>query len=396
MSTYFKFQQNDILHNQLRVYPKTVFDCFKTVVYLNNEQSYSGSNTATITHVPSGYVPLLPYNVDRRFSDHTYSPVTNSGVRAKIFPFIVKGSDLWAPDVITAASFNQNYQFGDILTGSYELSASITRTAYTASQARPQVGALRNSLELGRIFSSHYEYSGTLGDKATQVLTQVNVPKIFFNTAIHKGTLQLDFSISGTLLGRLEDCYKNGALYQTYGSGSGSVAGVVLYGEGQVLLTGSWPMSAATYKFDAGVAHTPKWTDYMAGCNDGNIPADISPSASFRMSFEGINTIPTVTMLCTAPKGQLNHSTNPTFVQFSGSSFSLLTSSNSFQEKPKDIKNIVSSSFYQYSEDFKKETYLTKVLIYDNNKNLLGVAHLARPLKKTEEQEYTIKLQMDF
>ena len=34
------------------------------------------------------------------------------------------------------------------------------------------------------------------------------------------------------------------------------------------------------------------------------------------MEFEGINYIPTITMEALAPKGELNHSNNPTFVKY--------------------------------------------------------------------------------
>jgi hypothetical protein len=55
--------------------------------------------------------------------------------------------------------------------------------------------------------------------------------------------LELSFFISGTLIAKIQDINKNGELIQTTGSsGSGSVAGVVMYNEGFVLLTGSWSL----------------------------------------------------------------------------------------------------------------------------------------------------------
>ena len=44
---------------------------------------------------------------------------------------------------------------------------------------------------------------------------------------------------------------------------------------------------------------------------------------------------------------------------------------------------------------FKKQTYISKIGIYDENKNLIGVAKLATPVKKTEERDLTFKLKLD-
>jgi hypothetical protein len=59
------------------------------------------------------------------------------------------------------------------------------------------------------------------------------------------------------------------------------------------------------------------------------------------------------------------------------------------------IKNIVSSSYNCHTASFKKETYISKIGIYDENKNLLGIAKVATPVKKTEERDYTFKLKLD-
>ena len=36
------------------------------------------------------------------------------------------------------------------------------------------------------------------------------------------------------------------------------------------------------------------------------------------------------------------------------------------------------------------------VQIYDNDKNLIGIAKLATPVKKTEDRDFTFKLKLDF
>ena len=394
--SYFKFKQNDILYNSLKLYPQVSFDSAQTKVYLNHQTVYSGTWTDNITHVPQGFLSLNEKNVDRDFSSHTYSPTLDSGIKTKIFPFTYKDSDLFSPSTMANQSFHQDYGYGAIITGSYELSASILRTYYSSSQARPKVNALKTTLDYYRIFGEHHQFSSSLGDKGHDPINTIEIPKIFFDNNLKKGSVSLSFYISGTLLAQCSDLLKNGQLYETTGPNVGDVAGVCLYNLGVILLTGSWDLSPDTYLFDSGMAHTPRWLDFMAGTNDGLSSANLTPSASFNLTFEGTSVIPTMTLFCNASKGELNYTTNPTYVQFSGSSFDLESGSNYFSEKPKNLKNIVSSSFYDYEESFKKTTYISKVLVYDEEKNLVGVANLARPLKKTEDRDYTIKLKMDF
>ena len=97
-------------------------------------------------------------------------------------------------------------------------------------------------------------------------------------------------------------------------------------------------------------------------------------------------------MFCHAKNGEINFSNNPTYL--SGSP-SYISGSKMFHIQQRDIKNIVSSSYVDVTPDFKKTTYISKVAIYDEDKNLIGVAKVATPVRKTEEKQYTFKLKLD-
>ena len=230
----------------------------------------------------------------------------------------------------------------------------------------------------------------------------ISIPSIFFGRQIKKGSVKLNYFISGSKIGTLEDVYQDGTLVQTSGSayaqsqGSASIGGVVLYNEGFLLLTGSWNLSPATY--DMGTAtERPMWVNFAVGCNDGLADDELTPSASFEVEFKGTTITPTLTMFAHAKKGELNHSNNPTFIDKTtrdGKSFSF--SSSSFtQPNYHLIKNVVSSSFSNYSASFEKQTFISKVGIYDSNKNLIAIAHMARPVRKKENDDYTFKLKLD-
>ena len=100
-------------------------------------------------------------------------------------------------------------------------------------------------------------------------------------------------------------------------------------------------------------------------------------------------------MLAHARKGHLNFSNNPTYIK-SGQTLDPVTSSVKFREQDQlQIKNIVSSSYDNFTASYKRQTYISKIGIYDENKNLIGVAKVARPIKKTEDRDFTFKLKLD-
>jgi hypothetical protein len=111
---------------------------------------------------------------------------------------------------------------------------------------------------------------------------------------------------------------------------------------------------------------------------------NLTPSSSFLLDFEGTNYIPTITMLAHAQQGELNHSNNPTYIEY-GQNQQITTGSTGYIENSNTlIKNMVSSSFVDEEPDFKKTTYISKIAIYDEQKNLIGVAKLANPVRKRE------------
>ena len=67
-----------------------------------------------------------------------------------------------------------------------------------------------------------------------------------------------------------------------------------------------------------------------------------------------------------------------------------------FEENPdRTIKNIVSSSFKGYDAPFKRQVFISRVAIYDDNKNLIGIATLSNPILKEEDQDLTFKIKLD-
>ena len=91
--------------------------------------------------------------------------------------------------------------------------------------------------------------------------------------------------------------------------------------------------------------------------------------------------MPTMTLFAHAPKSRLNTSTNPTFVK-AGQNIEPLIRKIRYNEKQNlKIKNTISSSFPDPTGSFAKQTFITKIGVYDENKNLIGIASVANPVK---------------
>lgn len=382
---YIPFKKTDIFYNRLKLYPKTEFQIYDRLVHYNNKPIIPGKNVTQIAgHMP-GTIDLYENNVDRIASEY-------------IYPFIIKDGSLLAFKTVDTDDYHEDYSYGDVVKGSYPLTASISRDYYALSSTRPYVDALQNVLNYNKKYSPHYNYNSSLGNKATQPLGMISIPSIFYGSSIKKGSVDLRFYITGSQYGRLQDIRRNGELVQTEGLyGSGSVAGVVLYTEGFIILTGSWDLSNTgwTEPYVPGAAATdPRWV-YFASTGSTGAGENI-PYTSFWLCFEGVNYVPTLTMLCHARRGEINSSQNPTWIKYGQKNYPRTSSIDFYESSSLEIKNITHSNWDSPTGSFEKIVYIDKVNIYDNNKRVIAVAKLAKPLRKREKDSLTFKLRYDF
>ena len=393
---YYPFGQDDVIRNTIKTFPKTSFYIYHGNVFYNSHPSGSGSVSQgqPINHVPVGNISLYEYNVDR----------PSDGL---IYPYIVKNGSLLSFKTVSTTDFNNDFKYGDVVAGSYPLSASITRNYFSSSvengESRARLEALKNTTNYYKTNSQYYAYSsdakGSIHDgwdKQTQQLNLISIPSIFYGSQMKKGSLELNFYVSGTLIGTIKDERQNGELIQTGpegSNGSGSIAGVALYNEGFLMLTGSWALdSDFTEDYNGDGAVSPSWLYYAVGAQDGKTIAN--QKSAWSLDFRGTTRTQVITMFANAPKGMINHSNNPTYVTYGQASQT--TGSTYYIEDPStDIKNIVSSSYGDEIPLFNKETYISKIGIYDENKNLIAIAKLATPVKKTEQRDLTFKLKLD-
>jgi len=376
---YYKFGPNDLLYNQLKAHPQTEFIIYNRASYYNKVPQITGSHVVNVGCIGTGNVSLYELNVDRA-SDNL------------IYPFITKDSGLTSFNTVSTSQYNQDFNYGDVISSSYPMSSSYHREYYASTTlSRPRLDSIKTAMRSYTPLSPNFRISSSFAEYTTGSLNMFSIPSIFYGSTIKKGTMDLNFYVTGTLVGRAQDIDRNGNLIQTLpeaSPGSGSTVGVVLYDEGIVLLNGTTDLSAGKFKaiYDGSQLDGPRWIYFGA--------SKVS-SSLYSVSFSGTEYVPTITMFAKAPQGQLNSSNNPTFKSKTLLTSSYTTSSLGFFEVPTPIKNINTSSFANYNEKFENVTYISSIGIYDKEQNLIAVAKVANPIRKLESEDYTFKLKLD-
>jgi len=433
----YKFGAGDVFYNQLRTYPSSSFYIYSGSVYYQNKSTEPGSNVANVNGVPVGNVSLFELNVDRVdtgiktvfIGPESTTATQNVIDNGTIYPFVYKGLSKEAFKGMKRSEFINSFSNGDVLTGSYMMSASITRRLYAAeagfNDTNVDGAAIKNSLDFAKRLGSHYDFpSGSSADYTNVIY----IPSIFYGSEIKKGTVNLKVFVTGTLVAHCSDSRYDGALVMqsdaTPSPGvtlpaslqTGATVGCVLYKEGAIILTqaagfGADGTDTLQYKYYNNRTNTTtntddvdnvNWTLFGLGLPQGNdvslehLPGQaMIQSASFGLDFAGTHKIPTVTMLANANRGELNYTNNPTYIEYGQTAYNPVTSSTFFGEQQLNIKNIHSSSYSDPTGSLKKTTYITKVGIYDDKKKLIGIASVAKPVKKTEDRDLTFKLKLD-
>jgi hypothetical protein len=449
---FYKFKNNDVHINTLKAYPEVKYFIYNRAAFYNNIPNIPGSRVGPpgdpapmdgtgivqpgavptyALHADAGSINLFELNVNRAEgafgfitevtgADGNVEPLMSVRNTGLIYQFMVKDSTKLGFSSVSSTTFNAGIP-GEVFTGSYPYTSRITKEYYSATAARSQsavieetendglsiagsgsvshLAALKNTLNHYSYLSPLYVYDATPSNRNRSLgnteVGIVNVPTIFYGSKIKPGSVKLSFYVSGTLVGRLEDRFRNGVLYQTgpdWAAGSGSDAGVVLYSEGFMVLTGAWDLTSGDHTENYGTTNNfPSWVAFGQSIS-GSVTA---VSSSFLIEMSGTTYTQTMTMFATAPKGELNQSSNPTFVTFYTGSFGTTSSMGYVQNQELGIKNVVKSDYTTPTGSFDRTTYICKIGIYDKDMNLVAIAKPATPIKKTAERDFTFKVELD-
>ena len=326
------------------------------------------------------------------------------------YRYAYKDSNLEKLNSVSADEFAYS-EYGTEFKQDYPLTSSISVDFYPnindpltsiydlADEDRKRINSLKNILRKYRKYSPYFEYQSDLIDYSQDNICLVSIPSVFYGDSIEKGSVELSTFKDGILISKIQDSGRNGEMIVSYPSSSNrQVVGTVLYDEGFVFLFGSASLDSYTEEFYSTPGNTvgvdnPRWFNWGLTSKNGE---GFVTATSYDIQFSGIHKIPQITMFAHAPRGELNHSNNSTYISYSEKDKSTKISSTSIVEDDKiAIKNLVKTEYITPIPDFHKETYISKIFIYDEDKNVIGVAKLAKPIRKTEEREYTFKLKLD-
>ena len=400
----YELKQNDVFQNTTIARPKYKFILYSGSLFINDQVDNGVYETGSI-----------------RIGDLNLTPTTKliittnlpSGFSKFINTNIVTGS--------AVSSFTLNREF-------VYKSGTTYDTDYTSTDTIFKFLSLKNSIDLRRDRAVSFDFdlyfnngglpeakkdettAGTNASKASpkQSLNLLTYDNIFYGNQISPGSITASFYKDGEVIAQATDQYKNGELIEQVNTtqGTGTVVGFALYEEGAIVFTGTGSLSGdqEPYIQPTASAGTPvsddaKWIhfgSYQKIASSGN---PITGS-SYELEFKGTHPKETLTMFAYAPKNELNWSNNPTYLIQSGDNskdqYLDVTGSNVYIENEDVyVKNIVSSSFSTYSASFDAVTYIRSIGVYDEDKNLIAVAKVANPVKKTTEQDYTFKLKLD-
>ena len=226
----------------------------------------------------------------------------------------------------------------------YPLTASVSiRTAVSGGTGDSTWKAINNLYNYYSLYNANYNvlYNGS----TATAFSVINIPEIYYDKGILSGT----FSAS--------DMDANGDYRNIYDDGMGSVfsasvppenVGNIFYNEGLVVLK-----KTDLFTFGTVSSENFKWST----------------------SFEGIHRIPVVMWRLTAPAGQLNSTTNPTYYY---------TPTTGYY---KNMKVALSAGL---------EPYITNVGLYNSQYELIATVKLAQPVKKYWDKQITIKAVFDW
>ena len=406
-----KFTYNDIFYNTLLASPKYVVAMQSGSLRINDQinqnQEYSSSLNGIEyggTYSYSGYTGSLSYtsSISRSF---IYAPSQIWNYQYTQYSNVTKISAIKN----SLADYKRENNFADIKY--YLLNDGIPSTT-----TNPKL-----VLDLS-VSSDRRDYF----IRPSCSINLLEIPRDFYGNYIKPGSVQLNMYVSGVLTASAIDSQSNGKLIQTYGGTTGSVVGSVLYDHGFILLTGSESLTSQQAPYiqplSSYTSSASPVNDYLKWIYFGSYSSTTSsaPETKYELIFQGANFIPTVTMMCHAEKNELYWSNNNTFIEnsqgdeiFNGQSTSstdltgstyyaddgsILVSSLSVIKESKiiTIKNTISSSFTHYSASYEPQVFISQIGIYYEEKNLIGIAKLANPVRKTKDLDYTFKLKLDF
>ena len=436
----FKFTPDDLFINRLKTYPEYNVFIHQGLMYVNKESQLTGQGGISVYDInrnktagTASIEPFFPSPHSKKlaFKKQEHQPLVSQ--HSGDFQWATAYVGGIATQAVTQSfsTYAQLAAFRTTITGSYPNESPITRKLsgkiselanltyfdFNTSTEKtenitlpvshnPTASALQNVAKKYTTLSDHFILASSsvrsrdlvTGAEADNI-NFIFIPSMYYGSTIKKGSVELNYYLTGSKIASCADVNHNGTLIGTTGSTSGSVVGIVMYDEGVIMLTSSanletGPALSIRYNGNSSAVALSSWLYYGTTLNDSIPPVSTNlANTSFDLNFKGTNYVSSMTMFAHANKGHLNHSNNPTYKDPTFTPSNTTGGGNIFVEGESPISNVVSASYV--SASFEKTTYISKVHIYDEDGNLIAITSMAKPVKKTLNEEFTFKMKLD-
>ena len=427
----FEFKPDDLFVNRLKTYPEYNVFIYQAQMHVNRDTRISGSGGLVVYDVNTNrtdsadkiYPFLVSGSTKPIFKSQVYQPLMKSYSSnhycIRDYYQEISGADkvpTYGANLSTINSesvYTSSYGFEspikrslssrvtESLVDYYDLNNGTLVQGQSLSVLRnynPTASALQNVARKYTTLSDHFIFTSSSIRSRDLVyddndINFIFIPNMYYGSTIKKGSVELNYYITGSKIATCADINHNGTLIGTTGSTSGSVVGLVLYDEGIIMLTSSVELDDTSINYVPSTPTSGSWLYYGTTLNDGTGSSNTLASASYDLNFKGTSYVNTMTMFAHARKGHLNHSNNPTYKDLEYTQGFTTSSGPIYEEFQTPIANIVSGSYV--SASFEKTTYISKVHIYDEDGNLIAITSMAKPVKKTLNDEFTFKMKLD-
>jgi hypothetical protein len=426
----FEFTPDDLFINRLKTYAEYNVFIYQSKMSINRGVQPNGSGGLVVYDINanrSGTDKVYPFvetgSLKNVFKKYKYQPIIKNytGEHFNIHKYwleasggLAENASVVANNGLVTSSYssespikrNLTSRLSTISANYWNISSSALITGQVITlpnSTNLSASALQNVARKYTTLSDHFIFNSTparLRDLVTgsagDNINFITIPSMYYGSTIKKGSVELNYYITGSKIATCADTNHNGTLIGTTGSTSGSVVGLVLYDEGIIMLTSSTKIEEGNHAIQYDGSSTTisgSWLYYGTTLNDGTGSSNTLASASYDLNFKGTNYVNSLTMFAHAKKGHLNHSNNPTYRDLSVVKINTTGSGLTFVEGTTALANVVSASYV--SASFEKTTYISKVHIYDEDGNLIAITSMAKPIKKTLTDEFTFKMKLD-
>ena len=400
----YKFKENDIIQNTVVSNPRYKFTFHNGVAYINDQVDNGVYETGSLH-----FNDLNVANASLHKVTTNLSPDFNQKNTTNVDDYPVTGAAAQSFSLVRDFIRKSGNTYDETYTTGFGSPATSSITKFIALQGTMNKKKVSSpNFDFENYFTKTLSFAGTGSSEGflQQDINILSLTNLFYGSLISPGSVSLEFYKSGSILAKAQDTKKNGELIEQENStiGTGTVVGLVLYEEGVILLTNTASLGGGQEYFlqptasaGSAVLDDPKWIHFGSYINVSGAAGTAITGSTYVTNLQGTVTRPTLTMFAHAPKTELNWSNNPTFLDATTKAAYIdqTSSFNYVENEYTKVKNVVSSSFSTYSASFQSTTYIKTVGVYDEDRNLIAVAKVANPVKKTTEQDYTFKLKLD-